>query len=142
MQREIKHTFYFSQTPEEVWDYLTKPELMAQWLMPSDFKPVVGHHFRFTNPNNTFVVCQVLEVKPFTNLVYEWQPDDYKVSEIMQAFFVSFIKTGDPNGLGVPEWPAVDNSKAIQVMHIDVETKVVADKYRERYLFLNQSIKK
>lgn len=77
-----------------------------------------------------------------TNRVYDWQPDDYIVSEIMQAFFVNFIKTSDPNGLGVPEWPAIDNSKAIQVMQIDVETKAVQDKNKERYLFLDQSIKK
>ena len=30
MQKEIKHTFYFSQTPQEVWEYLTKPELRAE----------------------------------------------------------------------------------------------------------------
>lgn len=75
MKKEIKHTFYFTQTPEEVWEYLTKPELMEQWLMPSDFQPVVGHHFRFTNPNNTFVVCEVLEVKPVTLLSYVWKND-------------------------------------------------------------------
>ena len=61
-----------------------------------------------------------------TNRVYDWQPEDYKVSEIMQTFFANFIKTGNPNGLGVPEWPAIDNSKAVQVMHIDVDTKAVA----------------
>jgi len=77
-----------------------------------------------------------------TNRVYDWQPDDYKVSEIMQALFVNFIKTGNPNGLGVPDWPAVDNSKGVQVMHIDVDTKAVQDKNGERYLFLGQSIKK
>lgn len=75
MQKEIKHTFYFAQSPEEVWAYLTNPQLMEQWLMPSDFKPIVGHHFRFTNPNNTFVVCEVLEVKPFANLAYIWKND-------------------------------------------------------------------
>jgi len=75
MTKTIKHTFYFNQAPQEVWDYLTKPELMEQWMMPSDFKPIVGHHFRFTNPNNTFVVCEVLEVKPFTNLAYVWKND-------------------------------------------------------------------
>jgi len=75
MQKEIKHTFYFNQTPKEVWEYLTKPELMEQWLMPNDFQPVVGHHFRFTNPNNTFVICEVLEVKPFTQLSYVWKND-------------------------------------------------------------------
>ncbi len=77
-----------------------------------------------------------------TNRVYDWQPEDYKVSEIMQAFFANFIKTGNPNGLGVPQWNTVDNSKAVQVMWIDVNTKAVEDKNGERYLFLEQSTKK
>ena len=75
MQKEIKHTFYFNQKPEEIWEYLTNPELMALWMMPSDFKPVVGHHFRFTNPNNTFVVCEVTKVNPVTQLSYIWKND-------------------------------------------------------------------
>ncbi|PKP42469.1 MAG: carboxylesterase, partial [Bacteroidetes bacterium HGW-Bacteroidetes-13] len=37
-----------------------------------------------------------------TNRVYDWQPEDYKVSEILQAYFVNFIRTGNPNGLGLP----------------------------------------
>jgi uncharacterized protein YndB with AHSA1/START domain len=68
VQKEIKHTFYFNQTPQKTWEYLTKPELMEQWLMPNAFQPIPGHYFRFTNPNNTFVICEVLEVKPFTSL--------------------------------------------------------------------------
>jgi len=74
-----------------------------------------------------------------TNRVYDWQPEDYKVSEIMQAFFVNFIKTGDPNGLGLPAWPSVDNNKGVDVMHIDVTTRIERDKNRERYLFLEKS---
>jgi para-nitrobenzyl esterase len=77
-----------------------------------------------------------------TNRVYDWQPEDYKVSEIMQTFFANFIKTGNPNGLGVPEWANVDNSKAVQVMHIDVNTKSVEDKKSDRYLFMDKSLKK
>ena len=75
MSKEIKHTFYFTQAPQEIWPYLTDPDLMAQWLMPSDFKPIVGTHFRFTNPNNTFTDCEVLEVTPFTHLSYVWKND-------------------------------------------------------------------
>jgi para-nitrobenzyl esterase len=76
-----------------------------------------------------------------TNRVYDWQADDYKISEIMQGFFANFIKTGNPNGLGVPEWPEVDNNKGVHVMHIDVNTKAIQDKNRERYLFLESTKK-
>lgn len=31
-----------------------------------------------------------------TNRVYDWQPDDYMVSAIMQGYFVNFIKTKIP----------------------------------------------
>ena len=77
-----------------------------------------------------------------TNRVYDWQPEDYQVSEIMQTFFANFIKTGNPNGLGVPEWKPVDNKSGVQVMHIDVNTRLVEDKNGERYAVLEKSTKK
>lgn len=77
-----------------------------------------------------------------TNRVYDWQPEDYKVSEIMQAFFANFIKTGNPNGLGVPEWKPVEMNKPAEVMRIDVNTKLVEEKNRNRYLFLERTFKK
>jgi uncharacterized protein YndB with AHSA1/START domain len=78
MQKEIKQTWFFQQAPNEVWDYLTKPELIEQWLMKTDFQPIAGRKFRFTftaKPNSVYegiVNCEVLEVKPFTRLSYSW----------------------------------------------------------------------
>jgi len=77
-----------------------------------------------------------------TNRVYDWQPDDYLVSTIMQNFFANFIKTGNPNGLGVPTWPAVNNSKAVEVMHINVNTGAEAEQHHDRYLFMDKLVKK
>lgn len=77
-----------------------------------------------------------------TNRVYDWQPDDYQVSTIMQNFFANFIKTGNPNGLGVPAWPAVNNSKAVEVMHINVNTGAEAEQHHDRYLFMDKLVKK
>lgn len=78
MQKQIKQTWFFRQSPQEVWEYLTKPELIEQWLMKSDLKPIVGHKFSFTfTPKNDskydgVVHCEVLEVEPFTRLSYSW----------------------------------------------------------------------
>jgi para-nitrobenzyl esterase len=69
-----------------------------------------------------------------TNRVYDWQPEDYKVSAIIQGYFANFIKTGNPNGLALPAWPA-NNGNAVNVMHINVNTQAKLEKQRERYLF-------
>ena len=72
-----------------------------------------------------------------TNQVYDWQPEDYKVSQIMQGYFVNFIKTGNPNGVALPLWPAIQNGKPVPVMIIDVNTRVEAEKNRAGYLFFD-----
>ena len=73
-----------------------------------------------------------------TNRVYDWQPEDYKVSEIIQAYFANFIKTGNPNGLGLSEWPATGNEVSAQVMNINVSTKATLEKHHDRYSFLDK----
>mgnify|MGYP001792784420 CR=1 FL=1 len=73
-----------------------------------------------------------------TNRVYDWQTEDYEVAAIMQNFFANFIKTGNPNGLGVTNWPAVNNSKTVEVMHINVNTRAEAEQHQERYLLLEK----
>lgn len=78
MKRMIKHQFNFPHPPEVVWEYLTKSELMALWLMKNDFQPVVGHEFQFrTGPIASLdfdgiVYCRVLEIVPFKKLSYSW----------------------------------------------------------------------
>ncbi len=73
-----------------------------------------------------------------TNRVYDWQAEDFKVSEIMQALFANFIKTGDPNGLGSPKWPAVKIGGPAAVMLINVNSRAETEKHRDRFLYLDK----
>ncbi|MGR3809306.1 carboxylesterase/lipase family protein [Jiulongibacter sp. NS-SX5] len=51
-----------------------------------------------------------------------WQAHDLKVEATLSSYFLNFIKTGNPNGSGLPEWNSYNSSdKAIQV--IDEETR-------------------
>ena len=69
------------------------------------------------------------------NKVYSWGPDDHAISRLMQDYFVNFIKKGDPNGAGLPQWSAVKSGDAAPVLHINVQTRVEMEKHRERYLY-------
>lgn len=79
MKNTITHTILYEHSPEAVWEYLTNSELLAQWLMPNDFQPVVGHDFQFrTRPLPQFdfdgiAHCKVLEIIPFKKLSYTWK---------------------------------------------------------------------
>jgi uncharacterized protein YndB with AHSA1/START domain len=79
MQTTIKNTWFFNHPPEKVWDYLTKAELMQEWLMKNDFQPVLGCDFQFrTNPIPSLNLdgifhCKVLEIVPLKKLTYSWK---------------------------------------------------------------------
>lgn len=60
-----------------VWKALTSAEALAQWLMPNDFAPVLGHRFTFqTAPRgrwNGVIACQVIALDPPTRVAYSWR---------------------------------------------------------------------
>jgi uncharacterized protein YndB with AHSA1/START domain len=57
--------------PEKIWRALTQPHLIEEWLMKSDFKPVLDHRFNFRADWGA-VDCQVLAVEPNKTLSYSW----------------------------------------------------------------------
>lgn len=65
VERELAHP------PDKVWRALTQPHLIAEWLMPSDFSPAVGHDFTFTADWGS-VDGKVLQIEPGHSLVYRW----------------------------------------------------------------------
>jgi len=72
------------------------------------------------------------------NKVYSWTDDDRVVSKTMQQYFSNFIKTGNPNGVGLPEWNAVKPNQPAEVMHINVHSEQKTELHRDRYLVLDK----
>ncbi|WP_259015862.1 carboxylesterase/lipase family protein [Emticicia fluvialis] len=71
---------------------------------------------------------------------YAWTADDYKVSETMMNYFANFIKTGNPNGAKLPDWPAAKAGDGTPpVMILNTESKAEKAKDDARYLFLDKA---
>jgi para-nitrobenzyl esterase len=74
-----------------------------------------------------------------TNRVYAWTADDQKVSATMEGYFANFIKTGNPNGAGLPHWPAaVRKDGGLLRQLIGVHTHSTVDRNAARYEFLQR----
>ena len=80
-----------------VWEALTDPASLADWLMPGDFKPVVGHKVTFhCEPRPEFdgsVEVEVLESDKPRRLSYSW-----KTSNMERPTTVTFILTPTNSG--------------------------------------------
>ena len=83
---------------QQVWDALTKPELMQQWFFDiAAFEPVAGFSFSFTAgpPGKPYLhVCRVTQVEPGKKLAYSWRYEGYTGdSEVVFELFDEGGKT-------------------------------------------------
>ncbi len=65
----------------------------------------------------------------------EWQPEHRTVSNLMAAYWTNFAKTGNPNGPGLPEWPAFAGTGGA-VMHFNSQSAAAPETDRARYEFI------
>jgi para-nitrobenzyl esterase len=66
-----------------------------------------------------------------------WTSEDRALSELMQKYWANFARNGDPNGEGLPVWPAYRAAEDWPVMYLDAISKAEKDRLRDRYVFLD-----
>ena len=52
------------------------------------------------------------------------RPADQAVSDEVSSYWTNFAKTGDPNGAGLPSWPAFTDANQ-QVMNLNDPSKAI-----------------
>ncbi len=77
----------------------------------------------------------VFETLPSMKL--PWRPEDEKLSDLMSSYWTNFAKTGDPNGPGLPNWPAYSARAQSEVMHLSFHSHAEPEAHRARYEFLD-----
>jgi para-nitrobenzyl esterase len=68
-----------------------------------------------------------------------WTEDDHMVSKTMFSYFANFIKTGNPNGVDLPQWEPLKPANDLgEIMMLDVVSKSVLLPSENRYRLLDR----
>jgi uncharacterized protein YndB with AHSA1/START domain len=74
LEREYPHP------PERVWEALTDPKALSDWLLPTTTRPVLGGCMKFIDRapggRSRKVQCRVVELDAPRRLAYSWKTDD------------------------------------------------------------------
>jgi uncharacterized protein YndB with AHSA1/START domain len=85
----------FAYPPEKLWRALTQPHLIAEWLMPNDFSPAIGHQFKLTGDWGGVLDCEVLAIEPCETLSYRWDyPNDDPTYDLRSVVTFTLTPTG------------------------------------------------
>lgn len=125
-------------------DYVVS-EQCWQWLRlhrGSGRAPVYGYLFSYTSPY-TPIASHVTEI-PFVfgtltpqRVLGSTTPPaeaDRALAQAMMAYWVNFARHGDPNGSGLPPWPAYGEEDVVQILDTTIEAR--ANPQAARFQFL------
>lgn len=113
---------------------------MANLQLKTGKSPVYSYYFSQTSAYNPLPI-HVSEVPyVFQNLVANGHgaPDatDTAVADAMSSYWTNFAKTGNPNGNGLPDWPAYTGAGG-QVMGLATPLQAQPEVSTARFQFLN-----
>jgi para-nitrobenzyl esterase len=66
-----------------------------------------------------------------------WQQHDYNIQELMSSYWIQFIKTGNPNGNGLPQWSSYNKTEGA-ILEIDTTTILKPALFKKEFDFLEK----
>ncbi|KAI3397646.1 hypothetical protein diail_10517 [Diaporthe ilicicola] len=102
--------------------------LWSQLWAEASTQPVYTYLWDHAPPNQPQGAYHESEINYVLNNLYNtdmpWTEEDYEIAEIINAYWVNFIKTGSPNGGNLTQWPAA-SADGTTVQHVAVPIGVV-----------------
>ena len=130
MRRALNHAFsaaWFNYSHEKWSSYVAEEN-----------RPVYEYYFTKTNRSMSNYHTGEMPYAYGNLWRHKWIYDesDFALSEIMQQYWGNFVKTGDPNGAGLPVWEVRDqDNRYLNVL--DEEISMQPDPYRAIYSLID-----
>jgi uncharacterized protein YndB with AHSA1/START domain len=80
--RSIAFECDLPEPPEKVWRALTTPEIVSEWLLPTDLVPEAGEKFAFRDSLGTEIECEVLSVEPERSIRFGWRDAEARRNQL------------------------------------------------------------
>jgi para-nitrobenzyl esterase len=65
-----------------------------------------------------------------------WEATDRQLAATMSSYWINFIKTGNPNGSGLPKWPAYHaTNKQVMLLGAEQQAAVLPDAARLAFFY-------
>ena len=111
------------------------------WERQAEANGIPSYEYLFTRKNGRLGDWHSGEEVYFYGNIPEnsrlYQEEDRDLSDIMQQYFINFIRTGNPNQNGLPEWPANTGSQD-RVLTLDQEIRMETDPFAGLYPILDE----
>jgi para-nitrobenzyl esterase len=125
---------------QPTWAWLEAHRATARaplWRFRFDRAPLVATgDGRWSRDAGAFHAAEIVYV--LDNLqASPWRvtPEDERAAAVASGYWLNFVKTGDPNGPGLPDWPCYRRDDD-PFMVLDAAPRVESDAARARHLFL------
>lgn len=97
-QDAIVHEVVYPHPVWKVWRALTDSAALAEWLMPNDFQPRLGHRFTFRRDQGNdwkgVVDCEVVEIIEPRRLAYTWLGRGLEFPMTLVTFVLEPVENG------------------------------------------------
>ncbi len=90
--------------------------------------PATGEYTRYGAFHTGEVAYAYDNLKFVDRTLRPLEPKDDELAKTMSTYWVNFMKAGNPNGNGVPQWPAYSTkNKQVMLLGDDVQAKPIPD---------------
>jgi uncharacterized protein YndB with AHSA1/START domain len=96
-KRSIAFECDLPEAPDKVWRALTTPEIVSEWLLPTDIRPDAGVKFGFHDPaGDEPIECEVLAVDAERSIRFSWRDAEARRDGLDSTvtFEIAAIPTG------------------------------------------------